>query len=315
MDYRRLGKSGLIVSAVGLGTNNIGGRTDEAASVKVLDAALDAGINFIDTSNTYTRTLSEQIIGKWMKGKQRDQVIIATKFGKPMHAGPYGRGASRMHIMREVEGSLKRLQTDYIDLYQQHEPDPETPIEETLRTLDDLVSQGKVRYIGTSNFLAWQIVEAQWAAKEAGTVPFISEQPHYSLLEREVDKEISGVCRTYGVGIIPFYPLEGGLLTGKYKRGQPPPPGTRIAGQRPEAQQRTLSGANFDKIEKLESFADQRERGLTELAVAWLLANPAVGSVIAGATKPEQVQENVKGADWKLGPQDLEEIDRIVPVG
>lgn len=314
MEYRRLGRSGLMVSAVGLGTNNIGGRTNEADSIKVLDQALESGINFIDTADMYGRGDCENIVGRWLKGK-RDKVHIGSKWAKyQIRPGPMGRGASRMHTIRSVEEALRRLQTDYIDLYQQHEPDPGTPIEETLRTLDDLVTQGKIRYIGTSNFAGWQIVEAQWAAKIQRTVSFISEQPQYNVLKREVEKDIAQACAAYGISIIPFSPLEGGLLTGKYKRGEPVPAGTRLAGASAAAQQRAFSDHNMVRVEKLRDFATKRERGLTELAIAWLLANPVVGSVISGATKPEQVIENVKGADWKLTPAELKEIDAISPV-
>lgn len=313
MEYRRLGRSGLLVSAVGLGTNNFGGRTDEAGSCRVLDQALESGINFIDTANIYGRGASERIIGTWMKGK-REKVLIATKWGKPMRPGPYGMGSSRLHIIQEVEASLQRLKTDYIDLYQQHDPDPQTPIEETLRALDDLVSQGKVRYIGTSNFAGWQIADSQWAAKHMGSVSFISEQPYYNILKRDVEKEITTACAAYGVSLIPFYPLEGGLLTGKYKRGEPAPAGTRLAGSSAASRERAMSPHNFDRVEKLQDLAQKHEKGLTELAIAWLLANPQVGSVIAGATKPEQVIENVKAAGWKVSAEVIKQIDTIAPI-
>ena len=314
MEYRRLGRSGLLVSAVGLGTNNFGGRTDEPQSRRVLDQAIESGINFIDTANLYSNTISEQIIGNWMNGK-RDKVLIATKFSWPVRPGPYGRGASRLHIMAEVESSLRRLKTDHIDLYQQHLPDPGTPIEETLRTLDDLVTQGKVRYVGASNFRGWQVAEAARAAEGMGTASFVSQQPYYNVLKRQVEKEVVPACAAYGIGLIPYRPLENGLLTGKYKRGERAPVGTRLAGSSTVAQESAFSDHNFDRLEKLESFAAERSIGLGELAIAWLLANPLVGSVICGATKPEQIVGNAKGADRKLVPTDIEAINAIAPVG
>lgn len=317
MEYRRLGHSGLLVSAVGLGTNNFGAGygfgTGEAETFRVLDQALESGINFIDTANTYKG--SEDLIGKWMKGKRRQDFIIATKWGMQIRLGPYGSGSSRLHILQETEASLHRLGTDYIDLYQQHQWDAGTPMEETLRALDDLVSQGKVRYIGSSNFAGWKVAHAHWTAKTAGTAPYISEQTHYSLLWREPEKEVLPACSAYGVGIIPFSPLEGGLLTGKYNRTGPAPEGTRLARLQGAARERRFNVRNFDRIEKLKALAAKRGRGLGELAIAWLLANPLVASVIAGATKPEQVIGNVKAGDWRLTSEDLAEIDAAAPVG
>lgn len=312
MEYRRLGRSGLIVSAVGLGANNFGGRTDEQGSFHVLDQILESGVNFIDTSNTYNSTRSEQIIGKWLKGK-RNQVILATKFGKPVGKGPYQMGTSRKHLMEQVEASLQRLQTDHIDLYQVHQPDPLTPIEETLRGLDDLVGQGKVRYIGTSNFASWQICEAAWTARDLGLNRFISEQPYYNLLRRGAEKEIIPVCEQYGIGVIPYYPLESGILTGKYQRGAEPDPSTRMGKQSPEARRMFMTERNFDIVAKLQKFAEARGKAVGDLAIAWLLRKPVVGSVIAGATRPEQVIANARGADWKLTPEEIKEIDAISP--
>ena len=313
MEYRHLGSSGLVVSALGLGTNNFGGRADEETSIRVLHKALDIGVNCIDTANTYTGTRSEEIIGKGLKGK-RDKAIIATKFGIPMGQGPNEGGGSRQHMMVQVEDSLRRLQTDYIDLYQLHKPDPNTPIEETLRALDDLVHQGKVRYIGTTSFAGWQLVEAFLTAKSLGLSHFVSEQPYYNLLKRGVEKELLPACRAYGVGVIPYFPLESGFLTGKYRPGEAPPKGTRLSHNLPYTQG-LLSERNFEILGNLEAFAQERDRTVGELAIAWLLSNPSVSTVIAGATSPEQVADNARGVGWQLTPEEMQSIDEIVPVG
>ena len=310
MEYRRLGNSGLQVAAVGLGANNFGGRCDEQQSALVVDQALDVGATFIDTANSYGGTRSEEFIGKALKGK-REKAIIATKFASPIGQGPNQRGGSRKHVMDCVEDSLRRLDTDYIDLYQMHFPEPETPIEETLRALDDLVRQGKVRYIGCSNFAAWQLGEAVWTSRTQNLNGFVSVQPYYNLLRRDVEKELVPFCKAYNIGILPYFPLESGFLTGKYRSGEPPPEGTRLAGSRNF--QRVLSEKNFEVLQGLERFAEERERTVGELAIAWLLANPSVSSVIAGATKPEQVAANVKGVDWHLTAEEMKEIDEIAP--
>ena len=311
MEYRRLGKSGLQVSVLGLGTNNFGGRIDEAASVRVIDQAIETGVNFFDTANVYGGSMSEQIIGKALKGR-RDKVVLCTKFGLSTGKGPNLKGGSRMHIQDSVEASLRRLQTEYIDLYMQHFMDPETPIEETLGALDDLVHQGKVRYIGCGNFDAWRACEAEWASRALNLNRYICAQNHYNLLKRDVEKDLAPFCKAYGVALIPYFPLESGLLTGKYRQGEPIPKGTRME-QSPNMQ-RVLNEKNFAKVTTLERFAQERGHAIGELAHAWLLANPAVPSVISGATKPEQVAHNAKGLDWKLTPDDLKEIDTICPV-
>ncbi len=310
MEYRRLGRSGLQVSVVGLGTNNFGGRMDYEQSERVMRQALDSGINLIDTSNSYGKTLSEEYIGKSIKGV-RSQFLLATKVASNVGPGPNQSGASRKHIMEQVELSLKRLNTDYIDLYQIHFPDADTPIEETLRALDDLVRQGTVRYIGCSNYAAWQVSEAILTSRTLKLEPFITVQPEYSMLRRDVEKELIPCCQAYGLGILPFFPLASGFLTGKYKRGQPVPEGTRLFGNE-RMRQRTLTDENFDLLERLEAFAEQRERSMVELAFAWLMANPLVSSVIAGATKPEQVVANAKAADWNLTPEEMQEINGIL---
>jgi aryl-alcohol dehydrogenase-like predicted oxidoreductase len=307
MDYRQLGKSGLQVSAIGLGTNNFGRRVDYKGTELVINHALDMGINMIDTANSYGSGMSEEFIGKALKGK-REKAVIATKVSSRMGEGPNMAGNSRQHIMREVENSLRRLQTEYIDLYQIHFTDANTPIEETLRTLDDLVHQGKVRYIGCSNFMAWQACEAAWTSRTAGLTSFTSVQPEYSMLDREIEQELVPFCREYGVGILPYYPLANGFLTGKYKRGEDAPDGTRLA----ENDRGMFTGPNFDLLESLESFAAARSHTILELAFAWLLANPAVSSVIAGATKPEQVVGNAKASAWHLTDSDVEEVNALL---
>ncbi|HSD38517.1 MAG TPA: aldo/keto reductase [Rhodocyclaceae bacterium] len=308
--YRTLGKSGLRVSPIGLGANNFGGRIDAEASRKVIDAAIEHGINFFDTADVYgNKGGSESIIGEVL-GTRRKDVIIATKFGNVIDEAKGLKGASRQYIVSAVEASLKRLKTDWIDLYQLHLPDAATPIEETLRALDDLVRSGKVRYIGASNLPAWQVVEAQFIARELGTHRFVSSQDEYSLLKRDAEKELIPALNAYGIGLLPFFPLANGLLTGKYKRGEAIPAGTRLAGNSARAD-RLLSENNLRIVERLTSFAQERGHSLLDLAFSWLLANPTVSSVIAGATKPEQIAQNVKAGSWLLSATELEEIDRI----
>ena len=301
MEYRNLGKSGLKVSVIGLGTNNFGRRMDAKASVAVVHRALDEGINFIDTANGYGGGLSEEYIGKALDGR-RNEAVLATKVGFPPDEG-----SSRRNIMKEVEKSLEALKTDHIDFYQIHIPDPNTPIEETLRTLDDLIHQGKVRYIGCSNFSAWQTCESLWVSKSLGLNRFISNQVPYSLFDRAIEAELMPFARQYGFGIIPYFPLASGLLTGKYRRREQPAAETRLAGD-----DKILTDANFDKLERLETFAAERGHTILELAFAWLLANPLIASVIAGATKPEQVSANAKCFGWELNADDLEAIDRVM---
>ena len=313
MEYRQLGSTGLQVSAVGLGTNNFGFRMDEESSIKVAHQAVEEGINFIDTANSYGRYLSEERIGIAFKDVRKD-VLIATKFGNGMGDGPNTRGASRHHIMQQVEGSLRALQTDYIDLYMIHRPDANTPIEETLRAMDDLVHQGKVRYLGCSNFSAWQLCEATWMSKSLNLAPFTSVQNEYNMLNRSVERELVPFCKEYNVGIVPFYPLAGGFLTGKYRQGETVPEGTRLAGNE-RAQGNTLTEKNFAMLSKLEDFAEERGHPMVELAIAWLLGNSTVSSVISGATKTEQVTANAKAADWHLTPEDMKEIDEILQSG
>jgi len=313
MEYRNLGNSGLRVSLVGIGCNNFGARMDADAVQRVVDAALDHGINLFDTANTYGQGQSEELLGKAL-GRRRHEVVIATKFGNPLGEGVYNSGASRKYIVKACEDSLRRLGTDYIDLYQVHNPDPRTPIEETLRALDDLVRDGKVRYIGHSNFAGWQAVEAHYVAERHNLERFISAQNEYSLLNRRIERELVPACEKYGLGILPYFPLASGLLTGKYRRGEPPPEGTRLAKMQPMAQ-RLLTDRNWDIVEKLQSFAESRGHTLLELAFGWLATKPYISSVIAGATSPEQVAANVAAASWRLTPEEMAEVDEITRPG
>jgi aryl-alcohol dehydrogenase-like predicted oxidoreductase len=310
LEQRNLGRSGLRVSAVGLGCNNFGGRSDEAATRRVVHQALDLGITFYDTSDTYGAAgASEEYLGRALGG-HRDEIVLATKFARPMDASGRLQGASRRYIITAVEASLRRLGTDHIDLYQQHIEDPLTPIEETLRALDDLVRQGKVRYIGCSTLSAWQVVEAQWTSTHLGLESFICCQERYNLLERQLDEALMPAIRAYGLGLIPFSPLANGLLTGKYRRNMPLPEGARLT-VTPRLAERSLTERNWEIVERLADFCTARGRSLLELAFGWLLARPAVASVIAGATTPEQVAANVRAAEWVPTPEDMDEIDRI----
>jgi aryl-alcohol dehydrogenase-like predicted oxidoreductase len=312
VEQRNLGRSGLRVSAIGLGCNNFGGRIDLEATRRVVHKALDLGITLFDESDTYgdPRGSSETCLGQIL-GDRRKDIVLATKFARPMDGSGRFEGASRHYIIAEVEASLRRLRTDWIDLYQQHQPDPLTPIEETLRALDDLVHQGKVRYIGCSTLSAWQVVEAQWTAKHHGLHHFVSCQEEYSLLARSLDQDMMPMLESYGLGLIPFRPLANGLLTGKYKRGAPMPAGARLSSESPAAG-RYLNDANWAAVERLEGFAAERGHTLLELALGWLLRRPAVASVIAGATTPEQVEQNVRAAaTWRLTADEMQLIDRF----
>ena len=310
MEQGNLGRSGLIVSAVGLGCNNFGGRIDEAATRAVVHKALDCGITFFDGADTYgVQGGSEEFLGRALAG-HRSEIVLATKFARPMDREGRLQGASRRYIMSAVEASLRRLNTDYIDLYYQHIEDPKTPIEETLRALDDLVHQGKVRYIGCSTLSAWHVVEAQWTSTHIGLARYVCCQERYSLLERGLDRELMPVIQSYGLGLIPFSPLADGLLTGKYRRGAAFPAGARLA-TTPRAAERTLTERNWAIVEKLEPFCVERGHSLLELAISWLLHRPNVASVIAGATRPEQVEANVRATNWTLSREDMDEIDRL----
>jgi aryl-alcohol dehydrogenase-like predicted oxidoreductase len=310
MEYRQLGDSGLTVSVVGLGCNNFGGRIDADRAQAVVDAAVDAGITLFDTADVYRGEYgsSEELLGKAL-GSRRDEVVVATKFGADMKGdnGPdWGVRGSRRYIRKAVEASLRRLGTDWIDLYQLHTPDPLTPIEETLAALSELVAEGKVRYLGHSNLAGWQVVDADWVAQTSGTERFISAQNRYSLIDRSAEDELIPACEHLGIGVLPYFPLESGLLTGKYRRGQAAPDGTRLA-KLPER----LAAADFDLIEALETFAAERDLTMLEVAIGGLAAQPAVASVIAGATRPEQVAENVAAGAWQPAPEDLAALDEL----
>ena len=310
MEYRNLGNSGLKVSAVGLGCNNFGMRIDTEQSRVVVNKALDEGINLFDTADIYgNRGGSETMLGKAL-GPRRGEVIVASKFGMAMGDGPFMKGASRRYIMAAAEASLKRLNTDYMDLYQIHFPDPETPQEETLGALNDLVRAGKVRYLGSSNFAGWQVADAAWISKSNGLAPYISAQNQYNLLDRRIEKDLTPACAHFGVGILPYFPLASGFLTGKYKRGEEPSKDTRLGAMGSMAKQ-ALTDSNFAILDKLQEFARSHGHSVLELAIGWLASMPQVSSVIAGATKPEQVAANVKGGDWKLSTEELAEVDKI----
>jgi aryl-alcohol dehydrogenase-like predicted oxidoreductase len=309
MKLRNLGRSGLRVSVVGLGCNNFGGRIDLDAARKVVHKALDCGFTLFDTADVYgERGGSETCLGQIL-GDRRKEIVLATKFGMEMNNGER-KGASRHYIMQAVEASLTRLKTDWIDLYQYHRPDPLTPIDETLRALDDLIRQGKVRYIGCSNMPSWEIATAQWTARDIGTESFVSAQDEYSLLVRGAEKELIPAAAAYGLGLLPYFPLACGLLTGKYKRNGIMPADARLTNTQRLAD-RYLTETNWARTEKLADFCEAQGKTLVELAFSWLLSRPIVSSVIAGATKPEQIEANVKAADWELTAEDLAAIDAV----
>ena len=300
MRTRRLGSSNLEVTVVGLGCNNFGGRIDEAQSRAVIDAALDAGVTFLDTADVYgNRGGSEEIIGRALRGR-RDQVALATKFGQDLGDGETARGA-RPYIRKALEASLGRLQTDRIDLYQYHRPDGVTPLAETLEALHELVQEGTVRAIGSSNLTAAMVEEAAAIASERGLTAFVSEQSEYSWLRRGAEDELLPACERLGVSFIPYFPLASGLLTGKYVKGEPPPPGTRLHG-------RELAESDLDTVERLRAFGEQYGASVLEVAIGGLAAVPGVASVIAGATKPEQVRANAAAGWWEPSPEELAEL-------
>lgn len=312
MEKRKLGQSGLLVSLVGLGCNNFGGMKqslDTEAARKVVHAALDAGVNFFDTSDSYgTNGGSEITLGEIL-GSNREEIVLATKFASPMNREKSTRyNGSRGYIMKAVEDSLRRLKTDYIDLYQYHFPDPQTPIEETLRAMDDLVRQGKVRYIACSNLAPWQLVDAWWTSKHHNLHSLLSTQAEYSLLERGVEKTLFPALERTGMTLLPYFPLASGLLTGKYRKGQEIPEGSRMSMSYFQA---GLTEERLDIVEKLIAFSESRGHTILELAMSWLASSPLVSSVIAGATKPEQVTANARAVTWKLTAEDLAEIDKI----
>jgi aryl-alcohol dehydrogenase-like predicted oxidoreductase len=312
MRYRRLGNSGLVVSVVGLGCNNFGRKVDDAGTKAVVNAAIDAGINLFDTADIYGDPAgsSESALGKALHGR-RDDVVIATKFGMDMRGAngvDHDARGSRRYVTKAVEASLRRLGTDHIDLYQLHKPDPLTPIDETLSALDDLVRAGKIRYLGNSNFTGWQIADADWTARTRNLTPFISAQNEYNWLERDVEADVVGACERFGLGLLPFFPLASGLLTGKYQRNADAPAGGRLSEDRYAAR---LAAAPWEKIEALGAFAAARGITMLDVAIGGLAAQPAVASVIAGATRPEQIVANVAAGQWIPAENDLVELRSI----
>ena len=314
MDYRNLGRTGLKVSALCMGTMQFGWSVDEMETHRILSRTVEAGINFIDTADIYSKWVdgnsggvAEEYIGRWMKQAKvpRERLVIATKVRGEMGDGPNGEGLSRVHIMQAVEASLRRLGTDYIDLYQTHWPDESTPIEETLRAMDDLVRQGKARYVGASNYKAWELMQALWASDQHGLVRYDSLQPHYNLIHRaEFERELLAVCETYGVGVIPYSPLAGGFLTGKYRRDTPLPDS-----QRAEGRQKYLTEQNFVVLDKLDEIASAHNATVTQVALAWLLADPVITSPIIGATSIAQLEENLGALDVKLTVDEKHVLD------
>ncbi|TCC08045.1 aldo/keto reductase [Kribbella soli] len=313
MEYRALGRSGQLVSVVGLGCLNFGSRMDVDAGRSVVDAAIDLGVTLFDTADIYGPDGgSERVLGEVLKGR-RDQVVLATKFGHPgvdMGFGPAaGAKGGRAYIRRAVEGSLRRLGTDYIDLYQIHMPDRATPILETLAALHELVVEGKVRYLGHSNYAGWELAQADHLARENGLTPFVSAQNNWSLLVRDVESELVPAAEHYGVGVLPYYPLAEGMLTGKVRRGQPLPDGTRIADR-----SHLVTEERLDRVDRLTKWCEANGRTLLELAIGWLAAQPSVGSVIAGASSPAQVRANVHAVRWRPDESELRAIDNVLGV-
>ena len=310
MEYRQLGNSGVKISVIGLGTNRFGSEALPQKEVdKIIDLSLDLGINHIDTSSAYAGGKSEETIGNAIKGR-RDRFVIASKFYFPVGDGPNDRGISRYHMMNALETSLRRLQTDHVDLYYIHRWEDTTPIEETLRGLDDVLSAGKIRYVGVSDFASWQLAKANLLSEFRGWTPIVVIQSQYNLLDRDMEREILPYCRANNVGFVPYFPLAGGFLTGKYKRGEPAPAGSRGEGN--AYIQEFMNDATYNTIEALTTWATERDRSLNELAHAWLMAQPTICSVISGATKPDHVKINAKAADWALTTKEVDEVNAIL---
>ncbi len=309
MEYRQLGRSGLRVSTIGLGTNQFGGKVTQEGVNAIIDGAIDLGINLIDTADGYTKGKSEETLGVALKGKWH-KVVLATKVYNATGDGPNDYGSSRYHIINGVEACLKRLQSEHIDLLQLHRFDATTPVDEMLRALDDLVRAGKIRYIGASNYMAWQLAEANTLAQAQGWSRYISVQNHYHMFERHIEHEVLPFCKAHNVGILPYFPLAGGFLTGKYRRGQAAPAGSR--GESSPYVQKYMTDHNYDKIEALESWAQDHGHSMLELAHAWLLAHPEVSSVISGATSLDQIKANAASASWKLSADELAEVNKIL---
>jgi len=317
MKYRSLGRTGVKVSQLCLGTMMFGWKTEPEDSYAIIDESIERGFNFIDTANMYTRGRSEEIVGEALqRNGKREQIVLATKVFGQMSEDPNMQGSSRRHIIQQCEASLKRLKTDHIDLYQIHRPNSEVPIDETLRAFDDLIRSGKVRYVGTSTFSAWQIIESLWAAKELGLNRFICEQPPYHILDRRIENELIPMAQTYGTAIIPWSPLASGLLTGKYKRGKTPPADSRFENhaQNPN-QQKQYTDQIFDVLEGLEKIADAKNCTLAELALAWCMHQPGVTSPIIGPRTVEQLNESLKSLDVEISEENCESIDQLVAPG
>ena len=310
MEYRNLGSSGLRVSLVGLGCNNFGMRLELEQTRAVVDRAFDLGITFFDTADMYgSRGGSETQLGKIL-GHRRKDIVLASKFGMAMSDDGTKIGASRRYIMSAVEDSLRRLKTDWIDLYQLHQPDPLTPLDETMQALDDLVTQGKIRYIGCSNLPSWQVVESQWLSKSTGLNRFVSCQDEYNILNRDVESELIPAMQKYGCGLLPYFPLASGLLTGKYKRTEMPE-GARLTDMPTFANRIYLTDENFDIVDRLKKFANKTGHSILELAFSWMASRPTTASIIAGATKPEQIDANVAAINWVLSQSEIDEVDKI----
>ncbi|MGH2631800.1 MAG: aldo/keto reductase [Tepidiformaceae bacterium] len=313
MELRSLGRTGVKVSSLCLGCMMFGGRTNSTDSYDIIDRSLDAGINFLDTANVYSIGRSEEVTGEALKRNgKRSSVFLATKVHGKMGEGPNDLGNSRRHIIDQCEASLRRLGTDYIDLYQLHRPQPEIPIDETLRAMDDLVRAGKVRYIGTSTYAAWQLVESLWVSKENHLNRFVTEQPPYNLLDRRIERELVPMAQTYGFGVIPWSPLAGGLLTGKYHRGEPPPPDTRFGAMASNPiQQRRWSDRVFDVIDGLTPIAEEKGVTLSQLSLAWCMQQPGITSPIIGPRTMDQLEDNLKAADVEITAEDRKRIDSV----
>jgi aryl-alcohol dehydrogenase-like predicted oxidoreductase len=311
MEYRNLGNSGLIVSAVGLGCNNIGRQVDQAGTNAIVAKCLELGMTFFDTADVYgaERGRSEEYLGRALKPHRRD-IVLATKGSGRMGEGPYWAGASRRYLMDALEASLRRLDTDYVDLYQVHFPDPHTPMDETLRALDDMVRSGKVRYVGCSNYDGLQLAEMAAIWQREHLTPLISAQNRYNLLERDIERDVVPVCERLGMGILPYYPLAAGLLTGKYQPDKPVPEGTRLTSGI-HFYDGVLENADYPKLARLTDFAAERGHSLLELAIGWLASQPAVGSVMTGATKVGQIEANGLAGDWRLTPDELRQVDEL----
>lgn len=316
MDYRYLGRTGVKVSPLTLGCMMFGGRTNAEDSYAIIDRAIEAGINFLDTADVYSRGESERVTGEALKRNgKREDIVLATKVHGPMGDDVNNARTSRRHIIEGCEKSLQRLQTDYIDLYQLHRPRPEIAIDETLRALDDLVRAGKVRYIGTSTFAAWQVVESLWAAKEYGLNRFVCEQPPYNILDRRIERELLPMCQTYGIGTIPWSPIAGGLLTGKYRKDQAKPEGARFAVNPSGPNQRRYNDASLDAVEKLVGYCEERGVKLSQFALAWCLQQPGVTSPIIGPRTMEQLEDNLGALELEITDADREFVDSVVAPG